>query len=54
MHNAPSVWKPAAIGGLAFGVLGGMPVVQYLNCLCCVLVIGAGFLAAYLYSRECQ
>jgi hypothetical protein len=54
MHNTPSVWKPAAIGGLSFGVLGGLPVVQYLNCLCCVLVIGAGFLAAYLYSRACQ
>jgi len=24
-----------------------------LNCLCCSLIVGAGFLAAFLYSRSC-
>ena len=25
-----------------------------LNCLCCSLIIGGGFLAAFLYSKECK
>jgi hypothetical protein len=41
---------PAMIGGFAFGALSGLPVVQ---CLCCALMAGAGFVAAYLYSKKC-
>jgi hypothetical protein len=44
---------PALIGGAVFGVVASLPVVGALNCLCCSLIIGAGFLAAFLYSREC-
>jgi hypothetical protein len=51
---APSVWMPALIGGAVFGVLGALPIVGALNCACCSLVIGSGFLAAFLYSRECR
>jgi hypothetical protein len=43
----------ALIGGAVFGVLGALPLVGALNCLCCALIIGAGFLAAFLYSKEC-
>lgn len=48
--RAPSILKATLIGGVVFGVLGGIPIV---NCLCCALMVGAGFLAAFLYSKEC-
>ncbi len=53
-QQAPSIWMPALIGGGVFGLVGGLPVVGGLNCLCCSLVILAGFLAAFLYSKECK
>jgi hypothetical protein len=46
--------KPTLIGGLVFGVIGGLPFISALNCACCSLVIGGGFLASYLYSKECR
>jgi len=45
---------PALIGGAVFGVAGAIPILNLLNCLCCALVIGSGFLAAFLYSKECR
>jgi hypothetical protein len=45
---------PALIGGAVFGVLGSLPIVEMLNCVCCSLIMAAGFLAAFLYSKECQ
>lgn len=52
--SSPSMLKPALIGGLSFGVVGGLPFLGAINCACCALVIGAGFLAAFLYSKECK
>jgi hypothetical protein len=46
--------KSTLIGGLAFGVAGGLPIVGALNCACCALVISAGFFAGFLYSNECK
>jgi len=46
--------KATLIGGGAAGVLSSIPIVNALNCLCCSLVIGGGFLAAYLYSQSCR
>jgi hypothetical protein len=46
--------KPALIGGGAAGFLSALPLVGALNCLCCCLVVGGGFLAAYLYSGQCR
>jgi hypothetical protein len=46
--------KPTLIGGLVFGVIGGLPLISALNCACCSLVVGGGFLASYLYSKECR
>lgn len=54
MDNAPSMLKSAAIGGSVFGLAAGLPLVGAINCACCALVIGGGFLAAFLYSRECS
>lgn len=47
--NGPNIWKPAFIGGILLGVLSSLP---YLNCACCIWVIGGGLLAAYLYVKE--
>ena len=51
--QSPSMLKPTLIGGGLFGALAGLPVVGALNCACCALIAGGGFLAAYLYSKEC-
>jgi hypothetical protein len=52
MNQAPSMLKPALISGVAFGVAGAIPVVNWINCACCALIIGCGFLAAFLYSKD--
>jgi hypothetical protein len=54
MNQAPSMLKPALISGVAFGVAGSIPVVNWINCACCALIIGCGLLAAFLYSKECR
>jgi hypothetical protein len=50
--QAPSIFRPAVISGVAFGVAGAIPVLNWLNCACCALIIGCGFLAAYLLSQQ--
>ena len=52
MNQAPSMLKPALISGLAFGVAGSIPVINWINCACCALIIGCGFFAAFLYSKD--
>ena len=52
--NSPSMLKPTLIGGLVCGVAGGLPFIGAINCACCLLVIAAGFIAAYLYSGQCK
>ncbi len=49
----PGKLQPALIGGVALGVASAIPILSCLNCACCALVIGGGFLAAYLYLKEC-
>jgi len=53
-NQAPSMLKPALISGAAFGVAGAIPVINWINCACCALIIGCGFLAAFLYSKDCR
>lgn len=53
MNPRPSMLKPAAIGGAVFGLLAGLPLINYVNCACCALVIGGGFFGGWLYSRAC-
>ena len=48
---APSVFAPAVTSGLVFGFLGGAPFVGFLNCACCSLIVGCGFVAALLHAR---
>jgi len=54
MDNSPSMLKATLIGGAVFGLIGATPFISALNCLCCSLVVAAGFSAAYIYSRDCQ
>lgn len=49
---APNKWKPAVIGGVVMGVLSAIPVISFLNCACCCLVIGGGVFASYLYRKD--
>ena len=50
MNNArPNMFIPALIGGAAAGVLSGLP---YIQCLCCLWIIGGAMLSAYLLSKE--
>jgi hypothetical protein len=53
-NQAPPMLKPALISGVAFGVAGAIPVINWINCACCALIIGCGFLAAFLYSKDCK
>jgi hypothetical protein len=43
--------RPALVGGVAAGVLTGLP---FLGCLCCLWIIGGAMLAAYLLARNSQ
>ncbi len=52
--GSPSMLKATLIGGSAAGVLSSLPLVGILNCLCCSLVVGGGFFAAYLYAQSCR
>jgi len=42
---------PALIAGGSLGFVSGLPIS---NCACCLWAAGAGFLAAFLYSRNCK
>ena len=52
--DRPSIVKAALIGGATFGLLGSLPIIGALNCFCCALVLGGGFVAAYLHANDCK
>jgi len=45
----PRMFVPALIGGAVAGVLSGLP---FLNCLCCLWIIGGAALAAFLTAKD--
>lgn len=49
--NSPSMMVPALIAGGVLGFLSGLPIS---SCACCLWAAGAGFFAAFLYSRSCR
>ncbi len=51
-NQAPSMLKPALIAGVTFGIAGAIPIIEYINCACCALIIACGFTAAYLQSKS--
>ncbi len=48
-QERPRMLGPALIGGAMAGLLSGLP---FLNCLCCLWIIGGAVLAAFLVSRD--
>jgi hypothetical protein len=48
-EQRPKMFLPALIGGAAAGILTGLP---FLNCLCCLWIIGGAMLAAYLTAKD--
>lgn len=50
--QTPSMLRPALVSGTIFGVAAAIPVLNWINCACCALIIGSGFLAAYLLSQQ--
>ena len=51
MQGPADIWKPALITGAAFGFASGLPLLGFLNCACCSLVIGAGAAAAFMMVK---
>jgi hypothetical protein len=51
MNGSSNYFKPALIGGAAFGAASGIPLLNCANLACCALAIGGGFLASYLYLK---
>jgi hypothetical protein len=47
--HKPNMLSPALIGGAVAGVLSGIP---FLNCLCCLWIIGGAVLASYLLAKD--
>ncbi len=45
----PGMFVPALIGGVTAGILSGIP---FINCLCCLWIIGGGMLAAYFLTKD--
>jgi hypothetical protein len=48
-NERPSMFMPALIGGGLAGILTGIP---FINCLCCLWIIGGALLAAFLLSKD--
>lgn len=50
--NTTSFIKSAFLAGLAIGLLGNLPVLNFVNCLLCLWVWVGGLLAVLLYRRS--
>jgi hypothetical protein len=48
-NERPSFFMPALIGGGLAGILSAIP---FVNCLCCLWIIGGAILATYLVSKD--
>lgn len=50
-QDNPDLFEPSLIGGTFLGVTSALPLLMYLNGVCCALIIGGGILASYFYIR---
>lgn len=48
-QTRPGMFVPALIGGAFAGILTAIP---FVNCLCCLWIIGGGVLAAYFLTKN--
>jgi hypothetical protein len=47
-----AMMMPALWGGLAIGLLSGLPVVSIGNCCCCLWIVSGGVISAYLLQAN--
>lgn len=50
--NQESMLKPVLIAGVLVGICSALPLINYVNCVCCAWVVGGGILASYLYIKD--
>lgn len=50
--SKPDRLTPALAGGAFLGIASALPILNYLNCACCALVIGGGFLSVFIFKRK--
>jgi len=52
MPEKPSKLLPAIYGGIIIGCISAIPVLNFVNCLCCAGVMFGGFMAVFLYKKD--
>ena len=51
-EKKPTMLISALIGGTFLGIISALPILEYLNCACCGILVSGGVLTSYLYIRE--
>lgn len=44
--------KPALIAGIIAGILSAIPIINFVNCICCGWIVIFGFLSVYLLKKD--
>jgi hypothetical protein len=52
MREKPSMLMPALYGGIIMAVIGAVPGLNLVNCLCCAGVMFGGFMAVFFYKKD--
>lgn len=52
MQEKPGMLMPALYGGIIMAVIGAVPGLNLINCLCCAGVMFGGFMAVFFYKKE--
>ena len=52
MREKPTIVVSALYGGLIMGVISALPVLKWVNCLCCAGILFGGFMAVFFYKKE--
>lgn len=48
----PSKLMPALYGGIIMGVISAVPVLNFVNCICCAGILFGGFMAVFFYKKD--
>jgi hypothetical protein len=51
-QKKPSYLPAALAGGIFLGFFSGVPILNCLNCACCIMVIGGGLMSSYIYLHN--
>jgi hypothetical protein len=52
LQSKPNKLIPILIGGTVMAATAVIPVLNWINCLCCAGIMGGAVLATYLYKRN--